>query len=96
MYYSYLSLTYCFHCQNAQNGSSGGQNVDGAVYQQGAAVTYGQDGHEFSLLDGATFKVPTDARVAALPNPGTALMGAYTTGATSGAYDSIIHALVTL
>ncbi|XP_070695363.1 RNA-binding protein 10 isoform X2 [Pempheris klunzingeri] len=66
--------------QTAQNGSGGGQSIDSAVYQQGAAVTYGQDGNEYSGLDGTTFKAQTDARVAALPSAGAALIGAYTGG----------------
>ncbi|XP_029291895.1 RNA-binding protein 10 [Cottoperca gobio] len=63
--------------QTAQNGSAVGQTIDTAVYQQGAAVTYNQEGNEYSALDGTTFKAQGDSRVA-LPGAGTALMGAYT------------------
>ncbi|KAK5863653.1 hypothetical protein PBY51_000667 [Eleginops maclovinus] len=67
--------------QTAQNGSVGGQTTDTAVYQQGAAVTYSQEGVEYSGLDGTHFKAQGDARASALPGAGTALMGAYTGGA---------------
>ncbi|KAG8002638.1 RNA-binding protein 10, partial [Nibea albiflora] len=73
--------------QTAQNGSSGGQSIDAAVYQQGAAVTYSQDGNEYSGLDGTTFKAQADARVAGLPGAGTALMGAYTGGSAPAVPD---------
>lgn len=56
------------------------------MYQQGAAVTYSQEGNEYSGLDGTTFKAHVDARVAALPNAGAALMGTYTGGAAPGWY----------
>ncbi|XP_041801094.1 RNA-binding protein 10 [Chelmon rostratus] len=69
--------------QTAQNGSGAGQSVDTAVYQQGAAVTYSQDGNEYSGQDGTTFKAQVDARVASLPSAGPALMGAYTGGAAA-------------
>ncbi|XP_029995115.1 RNA-binding protein 10 isoform X1 [Sphaeramia orbicularis] len=65
--------------QTAQNGSVG-QSVDGAVFQQGAAVTYNQDGHGYSGSDGTSFKGQADTRITALPTAGAALMGAYTTG----------------
>ncbi len=81
----YFSLTL-FQSQAAQNGSGGGQSIDTAVYQQGAAVTYSQEGSEYSVLDGTTFKAQADARVTALPGAGTALMGAYTGGAAPGWY----------
>ncbi|XP_022597625.1 RNA-binding protein 10-like [Seriola dumerili] len=74
--------------QTAQNGSGGGQSIDTAVYQQGAAVTYNQDGHEYSGPDGTTFKAQADTRVPALPSAGAALMGAYTGGAAPGAIPS--------
>lgn len=83
---SLLHVLNLFHSQTAQNGSGGGQNIDTAVYQQGAAVAYSQEGHEYSGLDGTSFKVHADARVSALPSAGTALMGAYTTGVTPGLY----------
>lgn len=73
-----------FHSQTAQNGSGGGQSVDTAVYQQGEAVTYSQEGHEYSGPDGTTFKAQADTRVAALASTGTALMGAYTAGTAPG------------
>ncbi|KAM3617410.1 uncharacterized protein V6R79_005784 [Siganus canaliculatus] len=63
--------------QTAQNGASGGQNVDAAVYQQGAAVTYSQEGNEYSGKDGTAFKAQADTRVGALPSAGAALMGSY-------------------
>ncbi|XP_071332453.1 RNA-binding protein 10 [Trachinotus anak] len=74
--------------QTAQNGSGGGQSIDTAVYQQGAAVTYNQEGHEFSGPDGTTFKAQADTRVPALPSAGAALMGAYTGGAAPAAISS--------
>ncbi|XP_045912162.1 RNA-binding protein 10 isoform X2 [Micropterus dolomieu] len=67
--------------QTPQNGSGGGQSVETAVYQQGAAVTYNQEGSEYSVLDGTTFKGQADVRAAALPSAGAALMGTYTGGA---------------
>ncbi|TKS77664.1 RNA-binding protein 10 G patch domain-containing protein 9 [Collichthys lucidus] len=73
--------------QTAQNGSSGGQGIDTAVYQQGAAVTYSQEGNEYSGLDGTTFKAQADSRVAGLPGAGTALMGAYTGGSAPAVPD---------
>lgn len=72
--------------QTAQNGSGGGQSIDTAVYQQGAAVTYSQEGHEYSGPDSTAFKAQTDARVPALPGAGAALMGAYTGAAAPGWY----------
>ncbi|XP_042347683.1 RNA-binding protein 10 isoform X2 [Plectropomus leopardus] len=74
--------------QTAQNGSGGGPSIDTAVYQQGAAVTYSQEGNEYSGLDGTTLKGQADARVAALPGAGTALIGAYTGGAAPAAISS--------
>ncbi|XP_076022675.1 RNA-binding protein 10 isoform X2 [Genypterus blacodes] len=68
--------------QTAQNGSGGGQSLDAAVYQQGAAVTYNQEGHESSGCDGTAFKALTDPKAAALPSTGGALIGAYAAGAT--------------
>lgn len=75
-----------FHSQTAQNGSGGGQSTDTAVCQQGAAVSYSQEGNVYSGLDGTTFKAQTDARVAALPSAGAALMGSYTGGPAPGWY----------
>ncbi|KAM3617409.1 uncharacterized protein V6R79_005784 [Siganus canaliculatus] len=69
--------------QTAQNGASGGQNVDAAVYQQGAAVTYSQEGNEYSGKDGTAFKAQADTRVGALPSAGAALMGSYQGAAVS-------------
>ncbi|GLD46160.1 RNA-binding protein 10-like protein [Lates japonicus] len=74
--------------QTAQNGSGAAQSIDTAVYQQGAAVTYSQEGHEYSGPDGTTFKAQADARVPALPSAGAALMGAYTGGAAPAAISS--------
>lgn len=56
------------------------------MYQQGAAVTYGQDGNEYPGIDGTTYKTQADVRVAALPSAGAALMGTYTGGAAPGWY----------
>ncbi|KAM7411808.1 hypothetical protein PAMA_021673 [Pampus argenteus] len=70
--------------QTAQNGSGGGQSIETAVYQQGAAVTYNQEGHEYSGPNGTTFKA--DARVAT--STGAALMGAYTAGAAPAVISS--------
>ncbi|KAK5923748.1 hypothetical protein CgunFtcFv8_000690 [Champsocephalus gunnari] len=74
--------------QTPQNGSGGGQTTDTAVYQQGAAVTYNQEGVEYSGLDGTHFKSQGDARASALPGARTALMGAYTGGAAAEAVTS--------
>ncbi|XP_029361570.1 RNA-binding protein 10 isoform X2 [Echeneis naucrates] len=74
--------------QTAQNGSGVGQSIDAAVYQQGAAVTYNQEGHEYSGQDSTSFKAQTDTRVLPLPSAGTALMGAYTGGAATAAISS--------
>ncbi|XP_044065667.1 RNA-binding protein 10 [Siniperca chuatsi] len=74
--------------QTTQNGSGGSQSIDTAVYQQGAAVTYNQEGNEYTGIDGTTFKGQADARVAALPSAGAALMGAYTGGAVPAAISS--------
>lgn len=75
-----------FHSLAAQNGSGGGQGVDTAVCQQGAALPYSQEGSAFAGLSSIAFKAQTDARVAALPSAGTALMGAYTAGTVTGWY----------
>ncbi|XP_010781993.1 RNA-binding protein 10 [Notothenia coriiceps] len=74
--------------QTPQNGSGGGQTTDTAVYQQGAAVTYNQEGAEYSGLDGTHFKSQGDGRASALPGARTALMGAYTGGAAAEAVTS--------
>uniref|UniRef100_A0A4W6EWS7 RNA binding motif protein 10 n=1 Tax=Lates calcarifer TaxID=8187 RepID=A0A4W6EWS7_LATCA len=74
--------------QTAQNGSGAAQSIDTAVYQQGAAVTYSQEGREYSGPNGTTFKAQADARVPALPSAGAALMGAYTGGAAPAAISS--------
>ncbi|KAM3871728.1 RNA-binding protein 10 [Diretmus argenteus] len=88
--------------QTAQNGSGGGQGTDTAVYQQGAAVTYSQEGQEYSGLDGTSFNAQPNAT---LPSTGAALMGAYTggdpaisSGAVTTGVGGVIHtqaALVT-
>ncbi|XP_056446716.1 RNA-binding protein 10 isoform X2 [Gadus chalcogrammus] len=59
--------------QTAQNGSGGGQGVDSALYQQGAAVAYNLDGQDYG--DGTVTPGP------ALVTAGAGLMGAYTGGA---------------
>uniref|UniRef100_A0A1A7WUN2 RNA binding motif protein 10 n=1 Tax=Iconisemion striatum TaxID=60296 RepID=A0A1A7WUN2_9TELE len=61
-----------------QNAPNGGKGVDAAMYQQGAAVTYSQEGLKYSGPDGS--RVPTDSRVAALPNAVATLNGAFTGG----------------
>ncbi|XP_065816995.1 RNA-binding protein 10 isoform X2 [Labrus bergylta] len=75
--------------QTAQNGSGGGQSIDTAVYQQGAAVTYSQEGNDYSGLDGTSFKAQADNTVNALSSSGAALMGAYTGGAATGTSGSV-------
>ncbi|KAM4562831.1 RNA-binding protein 10 [Odontesthes bonariensis] len=65
--------------QNTQNGSD--QGAGAVVYQQGAAVSYSQEGLEHTGLDGAAFKAQADTRAAALLSAGPSLNGAYTTGA---------------
>ena len=86
-----ISIFYCFVCfslhlyiyfQNTQNGSD--QSAGAAVYQQGAAVTYSQEGLEHTGSDGTTFKAQADTRAAALPSAGPSLNGAYTPGAAPG------------
>ncbi|KAF3696945.1 RNA-binding protein 10 [Channa argus] len=74
--------------QTTQNGSGGGQSLDTAVYQQGAAVTYNQDGNEYSGPGGTTFKPQVDSRVAAVPSAGVALMSAYSAGTPPAALSS--------
>ncbi|XP_037540764.1 RNA-binding protein 10 [Nematolebias whitei] len=59
-----------------QNAS--GQDVDAAVCQQGAAVTYSQEGLKYSGPDNMT-----DSRVAALSIAGASLNGAYPGGGTT-------------
>lgn len=66
--------------QTAQNGRSGGQGVETALCQQGAAVSYSQEGNVYSVLDVASFKPQTDVRVATLPGAGAAQMGTFPAG----------------
>ncbi|XP_041860417.1 RNA-binding protein 10 isoform X2 [Melanotaenia boesemani] len=66
--------------QNSQNGSGGSQSVDSAVYQQGAAVTYSQEGQEYTG-PAAAFKAQSDTKVAALLTAGASLNGSYAGGA---------------
>ncbi|KAM9343499.1 RNA-binding protein 10 isoform 2-T2 [Pholidichthys leucotaenia] len=61
--------------QTAQNGGS--KNVDTAVYQQGAAVTYTQEGHEYNGPNGSTCSQQADTGVAAIGSAGASLNGAY-------------------
>uniref|UniRef100_A0A8D3A0Y2 RNA-binding protein 10-like n=1 Tax=Scophthalmus maximus TaxID=52904 RepID=A0A8D3A0Y2_SCOMX len=70
--------------QTAPNGSSGSQSIDTAVYQQGAAVTYNRERHDFSGPDGTSFKAQADTRVPSLPGAGAALVAAYRGGAAPG------------
>lgn len=58
-------------------------NADAAVCQQAAAVSYGQEGTVYSVMDG-TLKSPTDPKIAALPCAGVALMGTYPGGGAPG------------
>lgn len=74
------------HSQTAPNGSSGSQSIDTAVYQQGAAVTYNRERHDFSGPDGTSFKAQADTRVPSLPGAGAALVAAYRGGAAPGWY----------
>lgn len=78
------STRYLFLSQNAQKGSSGGQSVDASSYQQGAAVTYSQEGLEYTGPDSTTFKAHADGGVAALTSVGASLNGAYAGGAAPG------------
>uniref|UniRef100_A0A3P8P772 RNA binding motif protein 10 n=1 Tax=Astatotilapia calliptera TaxID=8154 RepID=A0A3P8P772_ASTCA len=73
--------------QTSQNGPGGGQSVDTSVYQQGAAVTYSQEGLEYAGQDGTTFKPQADNRVTALTSGVASLNGAYAAGAAPGLYD---------
>ncbi|XP_077439840.1 RNA-binding protein 10 isoform X1 [Vanacampus margaritifer] len=69
--------------QTAQNGSGGGQSAEyREMYQQGAAITYNQDGNDYTLPDGQHFQMQTDSRVASLPSTGAPLRGAYSAAAT--------------
>lgn len=87
MFWCFASLfLYIYRSQTTQNGSVRGPSIDTGVYQQGAAVTYTQEGNEYSGPDGTTFKAQADARVTGLPGAGAALMDAYTAGAVSGWY----------
>lgn len=70
-----------------QNGPARGMSADTAVCQQAAAVSYGQEGTMYSVMDGA-LKSPTDPKIAALPAAGVALMGTYTGGAAPAAISS--------
>ncbi|TNN82353.1 RNA-binding protein 5 [Liparis tanakae] len=72
--------------QTTPNGSGVSQSVDTAVYQQGAAVTYNQEGNDYSGLDGTTFQAQADVRVAVLP-AGAAQMGVHTGGGASAVPD---------
>ncbi|KAG7519628.1 hypothetical protein JOB18_012295 [Solea senegalensis] len=74
----------------SQNGSGGVQSIDTAMYQQGAAVTYSQEGHEYFEPDGATFKAQTDTRIPALPNAGAALVVTYAGGTAAAAVSSAV------
>ncbi|XP_028266148.1 RNA-binding protein 10 isoform X2 [Parambassis ranga] len=69
--------------QTTQNGSGEGQSIDTAVYQQGAAITYNQEG-----LDGTSFKAQADTRVNTLSSAGAVLNGAFTGGAAPGIISS--------
>lgn len=77
-----MSFVFFFNgvIQAAKNGPSGGQGVDTALCQQGAAVSYSQKGNTFSGLDVASFKPQTDIRVAPLPCARAALMGTFPAG----------------
>ncbi|XP_030589087.1 RNA-binding protein 10 isoform X2 [Archocentrus centrarchus] len=74
--------------QTTPNGPGGGQSVDTGVYQQGAAITYSQEGHEYAGQDGTTFKSQADNRVAALTGGVASLNGAYTGGAAPAVISS--------
>ncbi|KAM9752480.1 RNA-binding protein 10 isoform 2-T6 [Menidia menidia] len=63
--------------QNTQNGAD--QSAGSAVYQQGAAVSYSQEGHDVGP-DATTPKTQADTRVAGLPSAGPFLNGTFTTG----------------
>ncbi|XP_034028424.1 RNA-binding protein 10 isoform X2 [Thalassophryne amazonica] len=71
--------------QTSQNGSEG-RGMDAAVYQQGAAVTYSQEGPEYSVRDNTAFTAQAEA---ALPCAGAALIGAYTAGASSVSSEAV-------
>ncbi|XP_061651956.1 RNA-binding protein 10 isoform X1 [Phyllopteryx taeniolatus] len=72
--------------QTAQNGSSGGQSTEyREMYQQGAAITYIQEGNGYSLPDGQHFQVQTESRVASLPSAAAPLKGTYPAATTPAA-----------
>lgn len=79
---SKLETQFCL-LFSTQNGPARGMSADTAVCQQAAAVSYGQEGTMYSVMDG-TLKSPTDPKIAALPAAGVALMGTYTGGAAPG------------
>lgn len=83
----FFSIYLFFNFQTTQNGPGGGQGVDTGVYQQGAAITYSQEGHEYAGQDGTSFKPQADNRVAALTSGVASLNGAYIGGAAPGLYD---------
>lgn len=62
--------------QSAQNAS--GESMNGAAFQQGAAVTYNQDGNTYSGPDSTTFKAQAHAGVTVLPSATASVTGAYT------------------
>lgn len=74
---------------NAQNASGVGQDVDAAVCQQGAAVTYSQEGHKYSGPDSMT-----DSRGAALPIAGASLNGAYSGEGATGSNQYLINIIL--
>lgn len=74
--------------QTTQNGPGGGQSVDTSVYQQGAAVTYSQEGLEYAGQEGTTFKTQADNRVTALTSGVASLNGAYAGGAAPAVISS--------
>uniref|UniRef100_A0A3Q2QZY8 RNA binding motif protein 10 n=2 Tax=Fundulus heteroclitus TaxID=8078 RepID=A0A3Q2QZY8_FUNHE len=60
--------------------NTNGSGEDAAVYQQGAAVTYSQEGQNYTGPDGSASRAQTDSRTAALSGAGAALNGAYAGG----------------
>lgn len=52
--------------------------MNGAAFQQGAAVTYNQDGNTYSGPDSTTFKAQAHAGVTVLPSATASVTGAYT------------------
>ncbi|XP_024148654.1 RNA-binding protein 10 isoform X2 [Oryzias melastigma] len=68
----------------SQNIQGPGGNVDAAVYQQGAAMTYSHDAKEYTGQDGTTFKSQADARAASMSSTAPPLTGVISEAVKTG------------